>query len=128
MGASEAQAPKILLLGEELVKNKLLLSNLSKYPNLRILTDFNSFNQLKKAEVKYIDLIVLEIADSSAEALDWVKQIKSQLPAIKIIVVNSGHSMEIIAKAFYYGANDFFRTPVDVNLLSERISSLLDMN
>ena len=126
--ATHAQATQVLLLGEGLVDNQPLLTNLLAEHNLQVLARKNSVEQLEQKEVKTFRLIVLEINDSNLTSLDWLKLVKTQIPSIKFIVVNNGNSIDLVAKAFLYGANDFFRTPLDLNLLSERITSLLNKN
>lgn len=122
-----AQTTKILLLGDELAKNRVLVSNLAAKHSFRVSAYSNYLNQIQAVEFMHVDLIVLEIGDSSGDELDWLRKVKRQAPSIKVIVVNSGRSIETVAKAFSYGAADFFRKPLDVNLLSERISSLLSV-
>lgn len=71
------------------------------------------------------DLIVLELSEPISEPLATLKTIKQQQPNLKVIVVNNGHSVNVVAKAFQYGAADFFRSPVNISLLNERIDALI---
>lgn len=121
-----AYAPKILLLGDEFLKNKILAKILQEM-RLDVATIPNTSTNNLKQEFGDIDLMVVEIEDGNGKKdFDWIQQVKQRTPSTKVIIVNSGKSIETIIDAFQNGANDFFRKPVDEKLLSERILALLE--
>jgi two-component system OmpR family response regulator len=117
-------APKILLLGDEFLNNKILAKILQDM-RFDVATIPNRPKNNLKQEFGNIDLMVVEIDDGTKD-FRWIQEIKQKTPTTKVIVVNSGKSIETIIDAFQNGANDFFRKPVDEKLLSERILALLE--
>lgn len=118
-------ASKILLLGDELSHHHSLIADLTANTQLKVETETEIDREVSPAELKQLDLIVLEVGESTSAAMNWLRRIKQMAPAIKIIVVNNGQSMELVARAFQYGAVDFFPKPLDVKLLTERIFHLV---
>jgi len=118
-----ARATKILLLGDNISKNKSLLEKLGEKHLVVVSNGEKPFkNNIEKHSY---DLIVLELNEPVSEPLATLKTIKQQQPAQKVIVISDGHSVKVVAKAFNYGAADFFRTPVNISLLNERIDALV---
>jgi len=126
--ASRASASKILLLGDELSHHHGLIADLTANTQFEVETEAQMDREVSAAELKKLDLIVLEVGESPPMALNWLKRIKQLAPAVKIIVVNGGQCTELVARAFHYGAVDFFPKPVDVKLLTERIFHLVAAN
>jgi DNA-binding NtrC family response regulator len=122
----QENAPKILLLGDEFLNNKILAKILQEM-RFNVDTIPNRPQNNLKQEFGNIDLMVVEIDDrNGTKDFRWIQEIKQKAPTTKVIVVNSGKSIETIINAFQHGANDFFRKPVDEKLLSERILALLE--
>jgi len=122
----QENAPKILLLGDEFLNNKILAKILQEM-RFDVATIPNRPKNNLKQEFGNIDLMVVEIDDGNGtKDFRWIQEIKQKAPTTKVIVVNSGKSIETIINAFQHGANDFFRKPVDEKLLSERILALLE--
>ncbi|MBN2093745.1 response regulator [candidate division KSB1 bacterium] len=122
----QVYAPKILLLGDEFFNNKILAKILQEM-QFDVSTFPTASNGYLKRDFGNVDLMVVEIEDGNGKKdFGWIQQVKQQTPSTKVIVVNSGKSIETIIEAFQNGANDFFRKPVDEKLLSERILALLE--
>lgn len=122
----QGYAPKILLLGDEFLNNKILAKILEEM-RFDVATIPNSSKTNIKHDHGKVDLMVVEIEDGNGKKdFGWIQEVRQQTPSTKVIVVNSGKSIETIIDAFQNGANDFFRKPVDEKLLSERIIALLE--
>lgn len=128
MKASRDSATKILLLGDELSHDQSLIADLMANTQLKVETESQINRKASPAEFRQLDLIVLEVDEAKSADLNWLRRIKQMAPAVKVIVVNNGHSMEFVARAFKYGAVDFFRKPLNVKLLTERIFHLVTAN
>ncbi|MCI0512781.1 response regulator [candidate division KSB1 bacterium] len=113
---------KVLLLGDEFLQNEALV-RLLHTGDYQVIVHPNATST---SEFKTADLIVLEL-EQSLHGMNDLLRIKTQVPGVKIIVVSSG-ATDVAVKAFYYGATDFFTKPLDITLLSERISALLTQN
>lgn len=120
---TRARAARILLLGDHISRNQSVLNNLRERHN--VITSNGERELGNYLEGQSIDLIVLEISESPSEPLTALQLIKQQKPALKVIVINNGQSIDVVAKAFKYGAIDFFKTPVNVPLFCERIDALI---
>ena len=118
-----ARATSVLLLGDGISKNKSLLNTLKEKYSVIVSERNGSFRETFTKET--IDLIIFELNDPISEPLSVLRTIKQKQPSLKIIVVHNGNSVKVVAKAFQYGATDFFRTPVNISLLNERIDALI---
>lgn len=125
---NHTQAIHILLLGEDLAQNKILLSNLHKIENFQVQAPSNSTRFLNKRHAVHFDIVILEMEEPLDDSLNRLKKIRQTNPGAKVIITNSGDANDAVAKAFSYGAIDFFPKPLEVDLLSERIHSLLTVN
>ena len=126
MNTSKASATKILLLGDQISENQLIVDQLSKKYQIIALANQTAISGY--IHDKSLNLVVLEIGDPIHQQLSALQMIAQQNPSLKVIVVNSGHSMDVVARAFSYGAADFFRTPVNIPLFCERIDALIHPN
>ncbi len=66
-------------------------------------------------------LIVADVNIPVMQGLSFLQQIRRHKPQIPIIVLSVFSSMENVAAALRYGANDFLEKPCDVTTLQERI-------
>jgi len=72
-----------------------------------------------------VDLILLEISKDFASEIEMIGNIKSQFPNMEIILINGNGKVDVLAKAFSYGARDAFRKPYKIDLIVERVGALL---
>ncbi len=73
-----------------------------------------------------VDLILFEISKEATSEVEIIKNVKSNYPDIKIILINGDGDSELIAKAYAYGAIDAFRMPYKTSLIVERVKAILD--
>lgn len=77
---------------------------------------------------KEINLLVSDVKLPGKSGLDFTKDVKSKLPAIKVILVSGMNDPSIKDKAMDAGADAFFPKPVDMRDFLETASRLLGMN
>lgn len=123
---TKASVAKILLLGDGIAKNELMLELLREKYQVETSNEKKALGHYIRE--KSFDLIVLEISDPISEPLAILRNIKKLKSGVKVIVVNNGQSVEAVAKAFECGAADFFRIPLDISLICERIDALVRIN
>ena len=110
----------ISLLGTELSRNQALLEELKAYQFI-----IQHSDHFLEELIKDVTLTVVEFTESTVADLSWLRQMKSEYPSVKFIVVDVDYSPDTVAMAFCYGAADFFKKPLNEHLLSERIAALV---
>ncbi len=77
-----------------------------------------------------IDLIILDIRLPGTSGLDVLKKVKSQYPAIEVIMVSAHGDMDTVIESIRLGAFDYMRKPlrfIDLQIAIERTQKYLYM-
>ncbi len=75
-----------------------------------------------------VDLLILDIRLPGADGLDVLKKVKSDFPAIEVIIVSGHGDMDTVIKAMRLGAFDYLRKPfrhIDIQIAIERSRKFL---
>ncbi len=115
--------PKILLHGDEVAPDGNLLGRLRKFAVVVAAQSWESISHILQKET--IDVFVFE------STLDWERDlvllqiVRASYPDLILIVVDGGQSPDNVIRAFRIGVDDYFKKPLDGDLLAERIEALL---
>ena len=66
-------------------------------------------------------LLFADVNIPAMKSLSFLQRIRRHQPQVSIIVLSAFSSVENVAAALRYGANDFLEKPCDVTTLQERI-------
>jgi DNA-binding NtrC family response regulator len=75
-----------------------------------------------------VDLLILDIRLPGADGLDVLKKVRSDFPALEVIIVSGHGDMDTVIKAMRLGAFDYLRKPfrhVDIQIAIERSRKFL---
>ncbi|MFQ5738174.1 MAG: response regulator transcription factor [Acidobacteriota bacterium] len=70
-------------------------------------------------------LMLADVNVPALSGLSFLQLIKLRKPGLPIVVLSAFSSMENVATALRYGANDFLEKPCEVAMLRERIDRLI---
>lgn len=115
----------ILVVDDEPVNVELLEAYL--HSEHEVITAFNGFEAIEKAQAKKPDLILLDIMMPDINGFEVCKILKSSKDTehIPIIMVTALSNRDDRARAIEVGTDDFLSKPVDRLSLKTRVSSLL---
>jgi DNA-binding NtrC family response regulator len=57
--------------------------------------------------------------------LQIIKKLHAQMPQLRIISIGAEGPMENLIHAFKFGSNDFYKLPLNIDLLIERIDGIV---
>ncbi len=114
---------KILLIGKNIIHDKLLSHSLQKLAHIYSLDSINQLQAYIQNEA--VNLVIFEFTDQWKNELELLKQVKELKLQIPIIMINGADSMEATILSFQCCVKDVFKTPYKIELLSERVEALL---
>lgn len=115
--------PCVLISGLTIANDDELSRSLSKSVTvLKNLDNKNLYDILIQQEV---DLVLLELQKNVNNDMNIIKSIKAKFISLPIILINGNGNKQLIAKAFASGVKDAFRKPYKVELIIERVRSLV---
>ena len=89
---------------------------------------FKNFNHISNTiGKKTINLLLLEIGANGNE-LNFLKKIHIKRPGLRVISLGFEEPKEHLIKTFKYGSDDFFKMPLNIELLVERIEGIVKRN
>jgi len=112
--------PEVTQLVEDVLKNKI---------DAEVKVAYDGFTAGRLITEYIPDLIVLDIMLSGVNGFEICKQIRTLpfLKDIKILAMTGYDSPDIKQKIFDAGANDFLAKPMDIAVLIEKASKLLNL-
>lgn len=116
--------PRILIICRRTNSYKSLIEALSTKYSVTVCVKCDDIK--KRIEKKKFDLLIMEHATSEKIILQTLEDCKSVMHQGTRVILLDGHpGKEFIAKAFGQGLFDYFPTPVQQELLIDRINGLL---
>ena len=120
-----SQTIQIAVYGKTIISDPILINRLEEKFSVFYCEDINQvWNTLKKISV---NLLLLEIG-ATGEELKILKEIQIKWPLLHIISLGLEKPTEHLIKAFKYGSIDFFKIPLNIELLIERIEGIVRRN
>lgn len=82
---------------------------------------------LKRSEPKKFDLVLLDLLFPDKNGLYLINEVRSDLryEDLKIMVISTLKEKKVILKALELGAEDYIAKPIDRDILSDKINSLI---
>ena len=114
---------KLLLCGENLIDDKTLNSLLKPKYDITCLKDFLKLFEIVTREAA--SLIIFEITEQREKQLKILKDLKSKLPDVIVLVTNGSDNVHNATEILNAGASDVFPSPYNVKLLADRVDGLL---
>jgi DNA-binding NtrC family response regulator len=111
----------LILYGSSILSDIDLRDELDKYFKI---FPCENFEKLWLTLKEFTVSIVLFQINKKEKELDTLQRFVTFYPLIPIIVIGNSKQMEIVARAFKYGAYDFFKMPYPKQLLVERAKVL----
>jgi DNA-binding NtrC family response regulator len=91
----------------------------------------NSESAARKILINHeIDLMILDVRLLGVNGLDILKEVKTEFPAMEVIIVSAHGDMDTVIKAMRFGAFDYLRKPfrhIDIQISIERTQKYLHM-
>lgn len=116
---------KIAVFGTTLFTKSDLCHNLEEKFHVFFCKNENQILEIIKREL--ISVLLLEIGPNGKE-LKILKQLQDQFPKLHVITLGLEKPQQHLINAFKYGSNDFFKIPLNVDLLIERINWIVRRN
>ena len=82
---------------------------------------YDGKSAVERCQQHTYSLILADVNIPAMKSLSFLQRIRRHTPQIPIIVLSAFSSVENVATALRYGANDFLEKPCDVTTLQERI-------
>ena len=116
---------QIAVYGKTIITDPILVNKLEEKFRVFYCEDIiHVWNTLEKIS---INLLLLEIGTTGQE-LKILKELQIKWPLLHIISLGLEKPKEHLIKAFKYGSNDFFKIPLNIELLIERIEGIVRRN
>jgi DNA-binding NtrC family response regulator len=117
------EKPVILIvgLGEE-SDDELVAELLKKFSILKC-SNLTSADALLATTI--VNLILMVVTNGNLGNLAIIRTIKTKYPTIDILLVCGNIGNQRIARAFSYGITDAFKLPYQIDLIVERVNTLL---
>jgi len=82
---------------------------------------------LKRSEAKKFDLVLLDLLFPDKNGLYFINEVRSDLKYedLKIVVISTLKEKKVILKALELGAEDYIAKPIDRDILSDKINTLI---
>ena len=116
---------RIAFYGQTLQTDVTLKNRLEENFEVYYCKNINHINHT--IENKSIDLLLLEIGSNGKE-LKILKELHTKWPKLSVISLGLEEPKEDLIKAFIYGSNDFYKIPLNIELLIERIEGIVKRN
>ena len=114
----EIQKPNIILYGPTIILDNELIKAFDNWFHVILCNYSKEVTQI--IDDNHIRLMLFEFAGNYHD-LELLGKLVHNFPALKIVGIGSAKSMNIIAKAFHIGIEDFFKKPFLINLIVERV-------
>lgn len=117
--------PRLLLVDDEV----LFTDNLSKLLTRRgyeVSAVNDSWQALRVAEEQEFDVVILDQKMPGLDGIDVLRELKSKVPDLEIIILTGHGSLEIGIAGLQLGAYDFIRKPIGLSELEEKIARAFD--
>ncbi len=113
----------VIVSGPGIASDEELFLRLNKMANVMKIHDNKRICAI--LEEKKVDLILFEPANDVPADIEMVRQIKGLDHTVKIVLIDDRQNLKMTARAFYYGVQDAFRKPYKIDLIVERVNTLL---
>lgn len=117
--------PKIILCGEMIASDKLLIQTLKEFSDVDIFINCHDVLALSPRICR--ELILWEVSGSCKKHLKELSLIKEKYSGIKIIVIIEKANTKGAAEILKAGASDIFPKPFNLDLLVDRVVALLSI-
>lgn len=123
----ESEKPKILIIDDSLT-NVVLLNAILSDNGYNIFSAFNVADAFKLIKTESPDLILLDLNMPVLNGFDFLIKIKSdkQYLNIPVIIVTAYCDSVNLEKAMSMGAVEYIEKPIDMDLLIQKISNILN--
>lgn len=116
---------KLAIYGKSFLTDTSLYNKLHEKFNVFFCKEVNQvWNTVEK---ETINVLLLKIGTNGKE-LELLKELQDQYLNLHVISVGLEKPKEHLIKAFKYGSNDFFKMPLNADLLIERIEGIVRRN
>lgn len=119
---TEIHQKVVAIYGSSLLSNDQLITALNK--EFQVVPCQKVEKLMSNLDKLNVSVLLMEIDEKDVE-LKLLNKVKARHRNIPIIALGEGRQQELIAKAFQLGIQDFFKAPYKVDLLLEKIRSLL---
>ena len=120
MKTKNTNKKSLLICGNSILADSNLINQLKNDFLIITCTNVKNLPQLIKRYLSHI--LLIEIRGDNID-YEIIKKISTQNQEMPIIVVGDKNDMNMTAKAFNFGAWDFFRIPYYKDLLIDRVKS-----
>ena len=96
-------------------------------PELEVLFASSGKEALDITEKRPVDLVILDIRLPDISGIDVLRKIKSLRPLTEVLIVTGHASVETAVEAMKAGARDYMEKPVRLNLLHEKMRSIIEL-
>lgn len=124
---SQSECPAKILVVDDLPQNVIELQKILSAMGYCVEAAYDGLQALEKVAEEAPDLILLDVKMPKMDGLTMCQQLKSdeKTRSIPVVMVTASGERESNVKALRYGADDFIVKPIEWEILSARIKSLL---
>jgi two-component system, chemotaxis family, chemotaxis protein CheY len=103
----------VMIVDDSLLMRRQIVALFESYTSCKVVAEaMNGVDAVLKFREFKPDLVTMDITMPVQGGLDSAKQIKSEFPAAKIIMVSSSAEKEIVLEALKYGAVGYLVKPI----------------
>lgn len=117
--------PTVAVIGKTLLQENELLRQLRGFARVSSIEDTALDESLQNRPCATV--ILFELSGEGAGAIEQLKRLRVRCPQSHVIIVEGANSSNHVIETFQMGGDDYFRYPVDVGLLVERVAALIRM-
>ncbi len=81
---------------------------------------------LEKMKKSAFDVVITDLMMPGMDGLEVLAEIREEYPAVELIMVTGGPSVETAVDAMRKGARDYLEKPINISLLAEKIENIRD--
>lgn len=117
----------IAVVDDEYLFRRGLISLLEQYKHIDVLFEAeNGKDLLDKLKVRKPEVILLDINMPIMNGADTIEILKEKYPDVKVIVLTSNQSVELMYNMMEKGANAYFTKNTEIKVITKAISEVID--
>jgi two-component system response regulator (stage 0 sporulation protein F) len=113
---------KTVMVVDDRVGIRKLLHEVLAGAGYRVITTAGGAEAVAAIGKQHVDLVLLDMKMSGMDGLETLKQLKTTLPQVKILVMTAYEELEILKEAARRGACGYISKPFDIDELREIIA------
>ncbi len=125
VSANAQSAIKLLIIDDNLASLELLSSALGRQ-GVEVLTSDDPEKALEIVREKHPQIVLTDLVMPKLGGLEVLDQIVSFDPNIDVVLMTAHYSTESAVDAIKRGASDYLNKPVNLNVLRERVATLIE--